>query len=1763
MYERSTPSPARATFTSLIFLSFFFTVLCGEASAGTGTFRKTGPGTGVFDFCVSVRFTATDTQLARIRQGFDAASQVLADATDGRHRFGTVNIINNGGAQEVAEFWVNPGNNRAGAAAGFYGDPRGRANLYFLANFGGDSTNTAAILDSAYAIAHEFAHLAYNLRDEYPVTSAEIASGAECAPPPIPPKTFKDEPNLSYCLMDNFYARGGWSAGLRTFTLNEFCVASNHDKPNANGVGANNTPQQRAHGKSCWQTIASLQKPWPLLPPPDLPLDAAPPYQPVNFGTQCGNKYVMLLIDSSDSMFGDITKIANAIIATGEYINSFKLGDYLSIAAFADIQRVGLPFTQITDEAARYRAEQGLVDAIMFDRSGTNIGGSLLWARDYMSANTSCPTSCEKTIILLTDGRHNVGLPASFATEPLVDAGIKLVAVNVGERIPQAAQLELQNVSTATSGQYHRVGFAPEAQGAFDATDLIALFMELGRAARGHGTVFHQRAAISSNQTKEFQILLEPGAAGVAFAVTIDNSSDDMTLTLRTPSGATISGPSGADIQFRSDGTRRVFQLNNPQAGTWKAVVTSGAVTTGRLEVLSFADHVGVSLLPNIDNDNVLSTEPVTITASPTYDSLRVVGASVTGTVTHPNGTQSSIILYDDGSSAHGDASASDGVYSTLFNGYSVDGTYVAELTSVNATGHTYAGEPLSEGAVATEMPVPPFTRLGSVTFIASGLEDGELVWIDDALPRGAKPSGEWYWVEANPAPIMGGAGHQSKISPSGLYTVDEHSFVGATAKMALAAGDNLFAYVFLDPNASPQEIMLQWHADDGWEHRAYWGANYLQLGSDGTNGRRFMGALPAAGQWVRLEVPAAAVGLEGKVIDGMAFTTNGNRATWDRTGRLRGESSPPSAGDFVWVDDSRPAGSVEVNKDDIWDWVNIPGPYTGQLCHRSILRGDRGTGRLRTHGFTRAQTPMKVEPGDVLYTYVYIDPNYRPDEIMLQWEANDNWEHRAYWGNNFVDLGVTGAESRRYMGALPPVAQWVRLEIPASYVGLEGKSVTGMSFGYYKQNDQARVSWDLAGKTSQPMTAPYPLSSLTPLYRFRADSYGYSYSTNDIGRAEQSIEGVRAYVNPLQAAGTVPLYRFRDRDDGRYFYFVNKTAPDPTWYYDGVAFYIYPGQVPGTVALHQFYGRYSGSKQGYFYTTNQDEGYSLGFTYQGVAGHVHDTNPLVPAAPSRARIGSSSGMRWNDNSSNESGFKIEYKDRVSGWQEIGAVGANVTSFWSSHMKECGSLFRVRAFNGVGYSAYSGQAGAGSFNGLWSCIYLHGEPSNSPPTANIVLPADGATFKAGANVQVKAEAFDADGNGTIAKVEFFLQGEVKLGEATQPPYMYSAGSAPAGTYNVTATATDASGLSATSAPITVTVQPVVAGDVIISEFRLRGGGGQLDEFVELYNNTDFNITVGTTDGSGGWSLVDSDGSVRFTIPNGTTIPARGHFLGVNASAYSLGAYASADTEWFGDIADGAGLALFRSSTPSNFTNDYRLDSVGFSSVADARFREGAGLQPSAGINASTNFSFMRRLNSSTPSDANDNAADFLFISTDGINSGGVQSALGAPGPEGLGSPVQRNSSFGFTVLDPAVNSSTPPNRVRDFTSDPANNSTFGTLAIRRTATNDTGAPVTRLRFRVTDMTTYPVPSGVADMRLRSSGTVQVTRTDGSVVTAQAMTLQTPPAQPNGGGFNSTVAVGTITLPEPLQPGASVHVQFLLGLQSTGSFRFFINIEAGH
>lgn len=101
-------------------------------------------------------------------------------------------------------------------------------------------------------------------------------------------------------------------------------------------------------------------------------------------------------------------------------------------------------------------------------------------------------------------------------------------------------------------------------------------------------------------------------------------------------------------------------------------------------------------------------------------------------------------------------------------------------------------------------------------------------------------------------------------------------------------------------------------------------------------------------------------------------------------------------------------------------------------------------------------------------------------------------------------------------------------------------------------------------------------------------------------------------------------------------------------------------------------------------------------------------------------------------------------------------------------------------------------------NGCSPC----GGPANEPPQVTITTPANNTTFDVPATVAVSASATDQ--GGTITKVDFFND-KTLLGSDNAAPYTYSWTNVPAGTYTLTAVATDNGGASATSTPVTIII----------------------------------------------------------------------------------------------------------------------------------------------------------------------------------------------------------------------------------------------------------------------------------------------------------------------------------------------------------------------
>ena len=323
-----------------------------------------------------------------------------------------------------------------------------------------------------------------------------------------------------------------------------------------------------------------------------------------------------------------------------------------------------------------------------------------------------------------------------------------------------------------------------------------------------------------------------------------------------------------------------------------------------------------------------------------------------------------------------------------------------------------------------------------------------ELVWVEDALPGNTRQEGNPFeWVSDD---VKSGSKAMRRTDANGLQ---QHFFTKTDRVLQVGEDDKLFAWIKVDPKNPPRQIMLQWNhsgENDGWDHRAYWGENLINWGVNNEVSRLHRGPIPMTGKWVRLEVPASEVGFaSGASIHGMAFTQVDGTVTWDRAGIVT--RIPQGLLDTVWIDDEAPPHRTPGGN---WVW-STEQVHSGK---RSMKRSGPGQ---HQHFFADAEKGLEVRGDDILFTHVFLDPVDPPKTLMLQF-FDDEWEHRAYWGEDKLSFGGTGTDrpNHRRVGDLPKPGGWVRLEVQASAVNIGSKPLSGWAFTQF----DGTVYWDTAG---------------------------------------------------------------------------------------------------------------------------------------------------------------------------------------------------------------------------------------------------------------------------------------------------------------------------------------------------------------------------------------------------------------------------------------------------------------------------------------------------------------------------------------------------------------------------------------------------------------------------------------------------------------------------------------------------------------------------
>jgi len=373
---------------------------------------------------------------------------------------------------------------------------------------------------------------------------------------------------------------------------------------------------------------------------------------------------------------------------------------------------------------------------------------------------------------------------------------------------------------------------------------------------------------------------------------------------------------------------------------------------------------------------------------------------------------------------------------------------------------------------------------------------------------------------------------------------------------------------------------------------------------------------------------------------------------------------------------------------------------------------------------------------------------------------------------------------------------------------------------------------------------------------------------------------------------------------------------------------------------------------------------------------------------------------------------------------------------------------------------------------------------------------------------------------------------------------------------------------------------VAPGDLLISEFRTRGPGGALDEYVEIANRTNADIVI--IDPAGTGFSIGRPGVVLATIPNDTVIKKGGHWLAVGAS-FSLWSYGGgADGGLSEDIPDDMGIGLFKTASAGSYSSGPTgtlLDAVGGSAETDGIFYEGTKLAELGATDPPHQTAWVRRINNmAVLVDVNDNDRDFTFVATDAGSygpSGEVAAVLGGPNPEDTYSVRDvLNAELPVSLIEPARGEQQYPNREVVAWAK--------RISYHRVFTNNTGGDIGALSFKVINLTTANTRQTLSvqgDVRVGTGFNDDVwVESLGAWIPTTGAQLDSPGMYQhyadNGwevGGLNSRLSVplgGEIAQEELVQsqsfgecgvfaPGESLPVNFYLHVESSGRYLFVL------
>jgi hypothetical protein len=350
----------------------------------------------------------------------------------------------------------------------------------------------------------------------------------------------------------------------------------------------------------------------------------------------------------------------------------------------------------------------------------------------------------------------------------------------------------------------------------------------------------------------------------------------------------------------------------------------------------------------------------------------------------------------------------------------------------------------------------------------------------------------------------------------------------------------------------------------------------------------------------------------------------------------------------------------------------------------------------------------------DIFTVHYYPQGGEFSDDVSSAMQLRRNRSTRSLWDPNYVD--ETWINDKVQL--IPRIRSWANTYYPGTSVGIteynwgaeghiNGATTQADVFGIF-----GRENLDLASRWTTP-------DATTPTYK--AIKIFRNYDGNKSGFGDTSVATAAPNPDTLSAFGAI-----RSSDNTLTVMVVSKTLSGTT----PVTINVANQQLSANAQVWQLTSANAITRLGDVSVTGNSVGTVV--PSQSITLFVMPTvsssptpmptptptptptpastptptpsptpSPSAPNAPTNLRASAATRSRidliWTDNSTNESGFKIEHCAGAgcTNFAQIATVAANVTGFSHTGLIRSKSYsYRVRAYNGSGDSAYSNTATA-------------------------------------------------------------------------------------------------------------------------------------------------------------------------------------------------------------------------------------------------------------------------------------------------------------------------------------------------------------------------------------------------------------------------------------------------------------------------------------